>query len=354
MNQLLDRYIGQAIISGVFTVLLVFVMLYELFAFAGESGQIGRGDYTIWAAIRYSLMLVPQHVYELFPLSMLLGTMLGLGWLANHNELVVIRMAGVSLLRIVWSVMKTALLLVVLAMVIGEGIAPPLYQYAGEQRLKALQHNINVNTAYGLWARDNNVYINVNRVDNEGHLIGISLYEFEQQKLLRKIEARQASYDGKQWLLQNVTETRFLDGQVKQQRSGLMPWQTLLDLEMVKIVALPPELLSVFRLQNYIVYLKNNELEYKKYELVFWNKLFLPLTMLAMVLLAIPFVFASVRHVSIGKQIMLGFLLGIIFYMLNRLSGQAGLVYGIPPALSAILPTLLVIGITLWSYRRLR
>ncbi|MCK5386172.1 MAG: LptF/LptG family permease, partial [Gammaproteobacteria bacterium] len=151
---ILDRYIGQSVITGVAIVLTIFIILYELLAFAGEVNQIGRADYTIWSAIQYSLLRVPQHIYELFPLSMLLGTMLGLGWLANHNELVIIRMAGVSLLRIVVSIMKTAIMLMLIAMVIGEGIAPPLQQYAIDQRIKLLHKHINLNTDYGLWARD--------------------------------------------------------------------------------------------------------------------------------------------------------------------------------------------------------
>ena len=151
---ILDRYIGQSVITGVATVLTILIVLYELFAFAGEVNQIGRADYTVWAAMQYSLLRIPQHIYELFPISMLLGSMLGLGWLANHNELVIIRMAGVSLLRIVGSIMKTAIMLMVIAMVIGEGIAPPLHQYASDQRIKALHGQINMNTDYGLWARD--------------------------------------------------------------------------------------------------------------------------------------------------------------------------------------------------------
>lgn len=352
---IVDRYIGQAVISGVGSVLIIFIALYELFSFAGEVDQIGQADYTIWTAIHYSLMLVPQHIYELFPLSMLLGTMLGLGWLANHNELVIIRMAGVSLLRIVVSIMKTAMMLMLLAIVVGEGIAPPLHQYASELRVKALHRQINVNTDYGLWARDGETYINVNRVENDGRLIGITLYQFSNSnEISRQIHANQAVHDGKQWTLYNVKEILKQNDDFVIHHLREMKWQTLLDLDMVKIVAIPPDLLSIWKLNGYIDYLKNNELEYTKYELVYWTKLFGPLTILAMVLLAVPFVFGSVRHISIGKQILLGFLVGITFYMGSRLIGQVGLVYGVPAVLSALLPTLIVIALTIWSYRRIR
>ncbi len=352
---ILDRYIGQAVISGVAIVLTVLIVLYELFAFAGEADQIGNADYTIWTAIFYSLLRVPQHIYELFPLSMLLGTMLGLGWLANHNELVIIRTAGVSLIRIVGSIMKTAVMLMLLAMIVGEGIAPPLHQYAGEMRIKALNQNINLNTGYGLWARDANTYINVSRVDNDGRLIGITLYEFSEKNVIqRQIEARQAIYDGELWSLSSVKETVYKDNSFSIINKKEMKWKTLLDLDMVKIVAVPPDLLSVWKLNGYIEYLKNNDLEYTKYELVYWTKMFAPFSILAMVLLAVPFVFVSTRHISIGKQILLGFLVGLAFYMISRLSGQVGLVYGVPPIISALFPNLLVIALSIWSYRRIR
>ena len=352
---ILDRYIGQSVITGVATVLAIFIVLYELFAFAGETSQIGRADYTVWSAMQYSLLRVPQHIYELFPLSMLLGSMLGLGWLANHNELVIIRMAGVSLLRIVGSIMKTATMLMLIAMVIGEGIAPPLQQYATDLRVKLLHSQINMNTDYGLWARDGNTYVNVNRVDNVGQLIGITLYQFSDEHFIeRQIQARKAIYDGEQWLLKSVKEIVHKDNTFVVKNKKEMKWNTLLDLDTVKIVAVRPELLSIWKLDGYINYLKNNDLEYSKYELVYWTKLFGPLTILAMVLLAIPFVFGSVRHVSIGKQILLGFLVGITFYIVSRLIGQVGLVYGVPAILSALLPNLLVITLTVWSYRKIR
>ena len=352
---IIDRYLGQAVIAGVFTVLIILTAVYAVFAFGGEVGKIGQADYTVWKAIEYSVYLIPQRLYEIFPLSMLLGTMLGLGWLANNNELVIIRLAGISLIRIIGSIMKAALMLMLLAIVIGEGIAPPLYQYASEQRIKALNRLINVNTNYGLWAKDGETFINVNRVESDGRLIGVTLYQFTENNFVeRQMFAKQAVYDEQQWRLKSVTEIIYNQSSYIVKKHKELKWKTLLDLNMVKTVATKPELLSVLKLNDYIKYLKINDLAYSKYELVYWSKIFSPLTILAMVLLAVPFVFGSMRQISIGKQILLGFLVGVAFYIVSRLIGQMGLVYGVPAALSALIPTLIVISITVWSYRRIR
>lgn len=360
--KVLDKYIGQAIISGVLTVLLVFVILHELFSFVGDAGTIGRADYTVWTAIQYYLLLIPQNIYQFFPLSMLLGTMLGMGRLANSNELVVIRMAGVSLLRIIGSIMKTALVLMFLAVIIGEGFGPPLHQYASQLRLKALHKQVNLNTDYGLWVRDDATYINVKRVKADGKLIGVSLYQFTKDNFIkRQIEAKQAIYNGKEWDLKSVKEI------IQKRNSNVvinnyknMKWKSLLDLDTVKTIGVPSDVLSIWslipiwELNNYIDYLKNNDLEHSKYELVYWTKLFAPLNILAMVLLSVPFVFGSIRKVSMGKQILLGFIVGFAFHISSRLLGQVGLIYGIPAVLNALAPPLLVIALTIWSYRKIR
>ncbi|MDH5601520.1 MAG: LptF/LptG family permease, partial [Gammaproteobacteria bacterium] len=231
---IIDRYLGQAVIAGVFTVLIILTAVYAVFAFGGEVGKIGQADYTVWKAIEYSVYLIPQRLYEIFPLSMLLGTMLGLGWLANNNELVIIRLAGISLIRIIGSIMKAALMLMLLAIVIGEGIAPPLYQYASEQRIKALNRLINVNTNYGLWAKDGETFINVNRVESDGRLIGVTLYQFTENNFVeRQMFAKQAVYDEQQWRLKSVTEIIYNQSSYIVKKHKELKWKTLLDLNMV-------------------------------------------------------------------------------------------------------------------------
>ena len=127
-----------------------------------------------------------------------------------------------------------------------------------------------------------------------------------------------------------------------------------MDPELVGIVSLEPTNLAVWKLVDYIQYLRSNGLESEQYELAMWNKLIAPFTILAMVLLAVPFVFRSQRQTSVGLQIVLGFLVGIVFYIASRLAGQIGLVYDLLPVVSASLPTLLVFALAVWQFHRTR
>ena len=353
--RILDRYIGQAVLVSIVSVMVVLAALFILIGFVNEFEKVGRADYTTWQAAMYVLLHIPQNIYELFPMAALLGTMLGLGALSKKSELVIIRASGVSRLRISLAVIKSAAMLIVLVVIVGEIIAPPALEYANQTRLKALASQLSLNTDYGLWARDGDTFIHVRNVEYDGRLVDINLYTLSDAGSLDKqLHADTARYNGEVWLLQNVKQSYINHSGIQQKVLPQLEWQTLLDPELVSIVSLEPMNLAVWKLLDYIHYLRSNGLESKQYELAMWNKLIAPFTILAMVLLAVPFVFRSQRQTSIGLQIVLGFLVGTVFYIASRLAGQIGLVYDLLPVISASLPTLLVFAVAAWQFHRTR
>ena len=353
--RILDRYIGQAVLVSIVSVMVVLAALFILIGFVNEFEKVGRADYTTWQAALYVLLRIPQNIYEIFPMAALLGTMLGLGALSKKSELVIIRAAGVSRIRISIAVIKSAAMLIVLVMIVGEIIAPPAMQYAKQTRFKALASQLSLNTDYGLWARDGKTFIHVRNVEYDGRLVDINLYTLSDAGSMDKqLHADTARYNGEVWLLQNVKQSYINHSGIQQTVLPQLEWQTLLDPELVGIVSLEPMNLAVWKLLDYIHYLRSNGLESEQYELAMWNKLIAPFTILAMVLLAVPFVFRSQRQTSIGLQIVLGFLVGIVFYIASRLAGQIGLVYDLLPVISASLPTLLVFALAAWQFHRTR
>lgn len=351
--KILEGYIGRTVAMSVVTVIFVVSSLFLLIGFAGELDKIGSANYTFFMAVKYTLLLLPDRIYEFFPLATLLGSILGLGALANSSELVVIRTAGVSVFRIVAAIMKTALILMVVAFIVGEVIAPPALQYAKLQRVKALSKDISLNTQYGLWARDSNTYIHVQRANNEGKLFGIHLYRLSAQHQLEQVlHAKTADYDGKNWQLKDIKQTDVSSQQIKVSHIDSMQWKTLLDPELVSIVTFEPSKLSIWKLSAYINYLEDNGLETAQYELALWSKIIMPFTIAAMVLLAVPYVFGSLRRTSVGQQILIGFLAGLVFFIANRLLGQMSIVYNFHPVLGASIPTLLVFVGTFFLFRR--
>jgi len=341
--RLLGQYIGKTIAGHILAVLLVLLSLYFFSTFVTEVSDVGHGNYTMLDALQFSIMLLPRQVYELFPLVALMGTMLGLGALANTSELTVMRASGISMQQILREILKVGALMVIIAAVLGEVIAPPLEKEARLQRARALSDKISVNAKSGLWAREGDSFINIERLLSDGRASGVHLYRFDAQgRLQESTSARQGVYQNNAWKLERVTHTFFSDKGISRENEESLVWNSTLTPDVIDVVAIPPENLSILDLQDYIKYLHENELESQRYELSYWVRIVTPFATAGMILLAIPFVFGSLRSVGVGQRIVVGALIGIGFYLFNGIFSRLGVVYNLSPMVSAIIPTILV------------
>jgi lipopolysaccharide export system permease protein len=353
--KILDRYIGRTVLSHTLVVMLVLLSMYFFSTLVDELDYVGQGRYTTLVALQYGLMLLPRQAYELFPMVALLGGMLGLGTLASSNELTVIRAAGVSVRRIMLAVMKMALLLMLAVALIGEMAAPRLEQLARVVRAQALSQNVSLNVKEGLWARDGDTYINIRRLLPGGLAHDVSLYIFDTGLRLREmVRAKEAVYRDGGWVLRKAARSRIDAAGVQSSRVEEQRWNTSLTPEVINVAALPPDKLAIWELTGYVGYTRDNNLDASVYELALWTRLLAPLATGGMMLLAVPFIFGSLRSVGIGLRITVGGLLGIGFYLFNGVFGRIALVYDLSPMLSAVIPTLMVYALWWGLMRRVQ
>ena len=353
--RILDGYIARTVAGQIASVMLILLAIYFFSTFVAEMGDVGKGDYTVTGALLFTLMQIPLYTYQLFPLVALVGTMLGLGALANTSELTVMRAAGVSVRRIVIAVVKVSLVMVIAVTLIGELIAPRLEMQAQAYRAEALGKNISLNTKDGLWARDGRSFINIERLLVDGHASNVRIYRFAEDHSLREtIFAPRGIYRDDAWQLEQVIRSRISPEGVETRRMENMRWESSLNPSVIDVVAIKPENLSATDLWDYLSYMRENGLEDKRYNLAFWIRIMIPFATGGMVLLAVPFVFGSMRNVSIGQRIMVGALLGIGFYLFNAIFNRVGVIYDIPPFLAASLPTFVVYALWGLMMRRVR
>ncbi|MCK5716333.1 MAG: LPS export ABC transporter permease LptG [Thiomargarita sp.] len=354
--KIIDKYIAKTVLSGILIVLLVLVGLFTFFSFIDQVDDIGKQRYGLWQAIQYVILEIPRHIYDVFPSAALLGSLLGLGLLANNNELTVMRAAGLSIVRIATSVLKIGIVLIIIVMFIGETLAPMSGQYADSMRsvAKSTAENQQVGfSRYGFWARDGNNFINIYTVFPDGRFGWITLYEFDDNQNLQAVTyAKTAQYQNGQWHLQKVEKNIIGATQVTRQYLESTIWDAVLNPELIKIVRVRPYKLSIVGLAKYIQYLQENGQRSKQYELAFWTRLSYPIVGITMIFLAVPFVFGSLRSVAVGQRILVGAFIGIGFHMINQASGNIGLVYGFPPMLSALFPSVLFLIMAIVLMRR--
>lgn len=343
MFGVLDRYIGKTIFNTIMATLFMLVSLSGIIKFVDQLRKTGQGEYTALGAGLYTVLSVPKDIEIFFPMAALLGALLGLGTLAQRSELVVMQASGFTRMQIAASVMKTAIPLVLLTMAIGEFVAPQGEQMARNYRAQQLVGGSLLSTQNGLWAKDGDKFIFIEQIKDNSELSGISIYSFNKERRLETVRyAASAKYnvDKKRWDLAEVDQSNLTDPkQVTGSQTLSGEWKTTLTPDKLGVVALDPDALSISGLYNYVKYLKQSGQVSSRYQLNMWSKIFQPLSVAVMMLMALSFIFGPLRSVSMGMRVVTGISFGFIFYVLDQIFGPLSLVYNIPPIMGALLPS---------------
>ena len=357
MMNTLDRYIGKSILGSIFATLLTLVGLSAIIKFVEQFRSVGKGTYDIWQAVAFTGLTIPKDIETFFPMAALLGALMALGNLASRSELVVMQAAGFSRFKIGMAVMKTALPLVLLTMVIGEWGIPQTEQFARDMRARALSGGSMLSMKNGVWAKDGNNFVFVRRVTDDAKLNDIYIYTFDQQRNLMELKhANQASYseDESKWTLRQVNHSMISKDEIKTSNRLSEKWETNLTPDKLGAVSLRPTSLSISGLYNYISFLRETGQDVSRFELTFWRKIFQPVSVGVMMLLALSFIFGSLRSVTAGARIVTGICFGFLFYVVNEIFGQMSVVYNMPAVFGALMPSLLFIVMIWWLLSRKR
>jgi lipopolysaccharide export system permease protein len=207
----LRRYVAREITVSTALVFLSLLLLFAFFDLVEQMKDLGRGGYQLRHILLHVLLSSPNHVYELFPIAALIGTLFTLAQFVASSEYTVMRASGVSLQRMVGALTVVGAMFGILTFTIGEFVAPPAEQFAQRLRSQAISGIVAQEFRSGLWIKDGTSFVNVLEVTPTGSLKGLRIYEFDSDYRLRVLRrAEGAEYEGNnQWLLANVAQTNF-------------------------------------------------------------------------------------------------------------------------------------------------
>lgn len=351
----LDWYIAREVIKGTLVAILVLLTLLTFFTFADELGDMGKGDYGMNQIVKYLLLTLPRNFYELLAPAALVGSLVTLGALANHRELVAMQAAGVSRNRIIAGVMLGGLILLALSILVGELIAPPSERAAQNLKSMAQSKQVTSRTRYGFWLRDGDVFINIRSMNEQQTLGDISIFDVdENRQIARATHALEAIHDGLQWRLKGIKTTLFNGEEITTEQQNEADWSSVLAPELLNAFVIRPENLSALELSRYADYLSENGQKSMLVEQAFWGRLVNPLATLVMLMVAVPFVLTVRREVGTGQRIVAGVVIGLGFHLFDKMFGHLGLVYEFNPLLAVSFPTALALSgvlIALWRMK---
>ncbi len=351
--RILDLYIGRVITSATFITLAVFVSISGIIKFVDQVKTVGNGNYDVAHAALYVLYATARDVEIFFPMAALIGGLIGIGMMASNSELVVMQAAGLSRLDIIKSVMKTAMVLILTSMAIGEWVAPAGEAAARELRAQAISGGSLISSKSGIWAKDGKYFVHIGEVEDKGTLKTVQIYRFNDNlKLSSWTEAESAIYVGDAWQLKNISETTVNNDNIATFAHESMRWKSTLTPDKLGVVTVKPEALSIRGLVDYLDYLDANGQDQSRYQLAFWRKIVQPITVAVMLLVALSFIFGPLRSVSMGARILMGVFTGLFFYVSNQVMGSLALVYQLPPIVGATIPSFVFVMIALYFMKK--
>lgn len=353
-----ERHLAREIYATTGLVLLAFLMLFAFFDLIHELESLGKGGYQLQHALAYVTLTVPGRLYELFPIGVLIGTLYALTVLARHSEITVLRASGLSTRNLLLTLAKIGLVFAALTLVVGEFVAPPLERVAQQLRLDAMGSLVAQQFRSGLWVRDERSFINVREVLPDATLRQVRVFEFDEGFRLRSIsEAKGGRYAGAgSWILTGVDRTEFGGDAARVERFAEMTWKSAINPDLLSVLMVVPERMSVVNLYFYIRHLSGNQQKTERYEIAVWKKLVYPLAALVMMALALPFAYMQDRMGAVSVRVFAGIMLGIGFHMLNGLFSSLGVINSWAPFFSAITPSVIFLvaatGLLWWVERR--
>ena len=350
-----------------------FLALFFFFDLVDELAQIGKsftgsefGTYKIQHALLYVLLLIPNHLYELLPIAVLIGGVFVMARFAHSSEFTILRTSGLGPGLALKMLLGLGAAFVAITFIIGDYVAPLADRTA--QLLKARylgQISIGQTGAWLKEKKGNKSYaVNVSALSSNADMLNVRIFEFDASgSILSTMQAKQAVFNpDKTWGLKNVRRSEYaIDGtqsnsvdvagastvnaknkraNIKHSQLDTYTWKTDLNADMVSVALLKPDRMGTLDLFQYIRHLDANKQVAQLYEIQFWKKVFYPLSCLVMLVLALPFAYLHFRAGGITAYVFGGVMVGISFFVLNNIFDYFGNLLSWNPLLTAAAPSM--------------
>ena len=355
MTGVLSQYLMRTILTATALVLVVLLALAGLFEFIAELEDL-QADYRTPQAILYAALRLPNLAFQMFPVSALIGSLLGLGGLAANSEVIVMRASGMSVGKLAGMVGLAGLVMLVTTALLGEFIGPPLDYYARNMRAEARSGDEDDRLGNETWIRDGPIFLHLERVNAEFDFGALYIFRFNDRHELVSIARAENAGIGEddRWLLENFSETRFRRDSVQAVESSVAVESFDINSEMLGSSMVKSQSLSARGLLSYIAYLKRNNLDASNYESELWYRVSRTAAVMIMPMLALAFVFGSLRSGGAGARLMMGVGIGLAYYLASEMLANSGQVFDLNPALISWLPTIVLLAVTVGALARIR
>ena len=349
--KVLDLYLARTVLLGALIAISVIVAIDWLGDLFYQASRL-KDDGHFSDVFTLTLLDIPFKLFEFLPSGLLIGALLSLGQFAANSELVAIGAGGYSRLR-VGVVSCVAGLVVIIAL----SVLVEIYAPIGDRLLLKLEqkntdNSVLVASDESYWVRDNERFVHVGSAISKDLLNEVSIFSFDDQGEISWIAlADTVIRKGQHWELENFRRSTFADNQVHAENEQIVEWHEEFLSNFLQSINTDPFKLSVKRLTSYIASLEENHLDASVYYVALFKKLAVPVTGLAMMMLALPLVFRPRQLGGIGQRLFIGVVIALIAYVIIEAFTNAIVVYQISPLIGTFLPAIIIFGLSAVAFK---
>ena len=334
---ILNFYILKRFLLGFLISLLVLVSIEIFFSFSSEMKYLNEGNYDFGIILKYIFLSIPRSIETMFPYSILIGALLSLGAMAADMEFVAMQSAGISVRKILTIVLLQTFFISTFFYFIVDSVVPKFSSEAELLRNTALKKQSYYNKN-GTWFKNKDSFIKISEIYPDNTIKGISVYTYNNNQLSSVNYIQSATFIKGKWSLQEIIKINLNEEPISKERISNIQSDELIDIKLIDIKTDKPYSLTLRDVVRNIEYLERNNLDASIQEKIFWDKILKPIATVLMLFLAMPYIFGRLRSTNTSKRIVIGLFIGIIFFIISSILPNLGLIIGIHPLISAILP----------------
>lgn len=224
--RILDRYLLREFLTYLALGLLGFIVIFIVVDLIEKMDVFLDHRAPFPLVVQYFLNLTPEVVVKMLPVALLLATFLALGQLNKFGELTAMRAGGLSLVRILVPVFGVAAVCVLVSLAFGELVVPAATRARDtifEERIQRIQRSSPTERADVTYlGRGGRIWLVGLYLVPQKRMHDVSLQEFKKGQLVRRIDAREATWDGQRWVFVSGFVRTFRDGRESAEEFGSM------------------------------------------------------------------------------------------------------------------------------------
>lgn len=355
VDMILTRYIFKTMSFGLVMAVLLLLAIDVLFGLIKELNDI-TAYYTLTDVFFFVLLTIPTKIYELFPVSAVIAVVVSLGALAAASEFVVMRSAGVSQLKIAGMMLAALLVWLVPVTLMGEYVSPKAEQMAQQFRNEKISAGQATSVTHAVWIKDGDVVFRSNKMTRQPEtdrylLTGVTVFELNNQQLVRVSEAEKALYADKQWTLENIKVSVFSEHGVHVEHNESQQWQSRIEPRILNLSTTRAKYLSLRDLKQIQRFNTRSGSLQSAYQMAWWSKMAFPLLVITTAMCGMLVLFGHARQAGFSQRLVVGMVIGILIYLMNKTLLNLGEVYHLPPPLMTVAPPAVICAVAIMILR---